>query len=107
MRSWSLRPPNTVLSGLASCFGASAGAALNARKSLQSTKAGHKEALAEQDQAYSARHKTCWLPHPKLGQPVAETPPFSSPSSTSGRLTSTKDLCEQSGLRELVLRPRA
>lgn len=49
MRSWSLRPPNTVLSGLASGFGASAGAALNARKSLHSTRAGQKEALAEQE----------------------------------------------------------
>ena len=36
MRSWSLRPPNTVLSGFASGLGASAGAALKARTNLQS-----------------------------------------------------------------------
>ena len=83
MRSWSLRPPNTVLSGLASGFGASAGAALKARRSLQITAARQKEALAARVYANNAMHSTCWPLHRKLGQPAAETRPFSSPLSTS------------------------
>ena len=59
IRSWSLRPPKTVLSGLASGFGASAGAALKARRSLQNHSSRSSEALAEQINPNRVRDSTC------------------------------------------------